>query len=293
VTGTEVVVFEPASAELVCVHASDDSMLLRLWLEGRPETTARAYARDAAALFAFIGKPLRAVTLGDLHEYVRSLSGLKPASIARKVASVKSLCGFAHRLGYLVLDVGRPLQTPRLRDRLAERIITEAEAGRMLELEPSARNHALLRLMYGCGLRVSEACGLCWRDCKPNKQGGQAAVHGKGGKTRAVLLQPKLWRQLAALRGSAGPDDPVLRSAKGGPLDRSRAHRIVKAAVARAGLPPAVSAHWLRHAHASHSLDRGAPLHVLQGSLGHGSLTTTTRYVHARPGDGSARYLPE
>jgi integrase/recombinase XerD len=68
-------------------------------------------------------------------------------------------------------------------------------------------------------------------------------------------------------------------------------HLIVKAAAKRAKLPAAMSAHWLRHSHASHALDRGAPVHVVQSSLGHASLTTTTRYSHARPGDSSARYL--
>ena len=68
-------------------------------------------------------------------------------------------------------------------------------------------------------------------------------------------------------------------------------HRIVKAAAARAGLSAAVSAHWLRHAHASHALDRGAPIHLVQATLGHSSVATTGRYLHARPNDSSSRYL--
>jgi site-specific recombinase XerD len=83
----------------------------------------------------------------------------------------------------------------------------------------------------------------------------------------------------------------VFRSARGGHLDASQVHRIVKAAAARAGLAPAVSAHWLRHAHASHALDRGAPIHLVQATLGHASVATTGRYLHARPQDSSSRYL--
>ena len=94
------------------------------------------------------------------------------------------------------------------------------------------------------------------------------------------------------LRG-AEPDDPVFRSRKGGAaLDPSAVHRIVKAAAARAGLPEAISAHWLRHAHVSHALDRGAPAHLVQATVGHASLATTSRYAHARPNDSSSRYLP-
>ncbi|MCJ2009163.1 tyrosine-type recombinase/integrase [Methylobacterium sp. J-092] len=68
-------------------------------------------------------------------------------------------------------------------------------------------------------------------------------------------------------------------------------HRVVKAAVTRAGLPTEVSAHWLRHAHASHSLDRGAPIHLVQATVEHASVATTGRYLHARPSESSARFL--
>lgn len=275
------------------VQARDDATLLALWLDGRPAATVEVYSRDTASLFVATGKAIRELTLGDLQAWAATLAEHKPATQARKIAAVKSLCGFAHRLGYLAFDVARPLRLPKLRQARAERIITEAEVARLIGMEPSPRNHALLRLMYACGLRVSEVCALRWRDMRGTRTGGQATVFGKGGKTRAVLLQPKLWKAVGLLRGAAGPDDPVLRSEAGGALDRSQAHRIVKAACARAGISEKASSHWLRHAHASHALDHGAPLHVLKESLGHASLATTSVYTHARPDDGSAKYLPE
>ena len=109
--------------------------------------------------------------------------------------------------------------------------------------------------------------------------------------TRAIRLPASVWTRLTALRGDAGDDAPLFRSREGGALDASQVHRIVKAAAQRAGLSRAVSAHWLRHAHVSHALDRGAPIHVIQHSVGHASLATTTRYSHVRPGDSSALYL--
>ncbi|WP_430734229.1 tyrosine-type recombinase/integrase [Fodinisporobacter ferrooxydans] len=94
------------------------------------------------------------------------------------------------------------------------------------------------------------------------------------------------------LREEAELDDPIFVSRKKeGQLSPSQVHRIVKAAAKRAGLGDNVSAHWLRHAHASHSLDRGAPIHLVQSTLGHASVATTGRYLHARPTDSSARYL--
>lgn len=242
---------------------------------------------------AFLAMPLRAITLIELQHFAASLVHLKPASQARRLSSVKSLLAFGCKLGHLPHDAGSALLLPKLKDRLSERIISEAETQRLLQLEPNARNNALLRLIYGGGLRISEACALTWRDLRGTKTGGIANVFGKGGKTRTVLVQPKLWRVLTALRGDATPDCPVFRSGKGGALDRSAVHRIVKAAVKRAGLREEVSTHWLRHAHASHASDNGCPPHELQASLGHASLATTTRYLHVRSGSGSAKYLPE
>jgi integrase/recombinase XerD len=107
-----------------------------------------------------------------------------------------------------------------------------------------------------------------------------------------VLLRPGTWRTLVEPRAGAGDGAPLFRSAKGGHLDPSQAHRVLKAAAKRAGLSPALSAHWLRYAHASHALDRGAPVHLVQATLGHASVATTGRYLHARPNDSSAQYLP-
>jgi site-specific recombinase XerD len=161
----------------------------------------------------------------------------------------------------------------------------------VLALEPDRRNRAILRLLYAGGLRRSELVGLRWRDLQPRDEGGQVTVFGKGGKTRAVLLPAAVWRELVALRDAGGADDPVFRSRKGGPLDPSQVLRIVRAAAARAGLQARVSPHWLRHGHATHALERGAPVHLVAATLGHASIATTGTYAHARPTDSSARYL--
>lgn len=286
-------IYQPseAASQVVPVQAHSDEHLIALWLHGRPATTARAYSADAREFLGHAGVPIRGVTLGAVQSFVDSLGAMKPASRARKVSSIKSLFTFAHRLGYVTLNVGAAVKPPSVKNTLAERILDEGAVHRLIALEPDARNAAMLRVLYGAGLRISEAASLCWRDLQPRDDAGQVAVFGKGGKTRVVLLPASLWRSLVALRGDAGPDDAVFASAKGGALDRSQVHRIVKAAASRAGLSAAVSAHWLRHAHVSHALDRGAPAHLVQATVGHASLATTSRYAHARPGDSSARYL--
>jgi site-specific recombinase XerD len=240
---------------------------------------------------------LREVTLGDVQAFATALAddkaALTPASQARALAAVKSLLAFGHRLGYLPFDVGGAVRLPKLRSALAERILSEADVHRLLALEPDARNRTLLCLAYAGGLRVSELVALRWRDLRPRDAGeGQVTVYGKGGKTRAVLLPASVWRDLEALReGAAADDGPVFRSRKGGPLTARQAQRLVDAAARRAGLRAGVSPHWLRHAHATHALERGAPIHIVQATLGHASVATTGRYLHARPTDSSVRYL--
>jgi len=272
-------------------QAESDEHLIDLWLHGKSPQSQRAYAGDIAAFRAFVGKPLRAMTLGDVQAFQDSLKGLAPASQARRISAVKSLLSFAHTLGYLAFNIGAPVKPPAVKNPLAERVLDERAVSEMVYGEPKSRNRALLRLLYFGGLRISEVCGLRVRDLQPRDDAGQVTVFGKGGQTRIVLLKATAWRDLEPLR-VADPDAPVFRSREGGgPLDSSMVHRIVKAAAARAGLSPAVSAHWLRHAHVSHALDNGAPVHLVQATVGHASLGTTSRYAHARPGDSSSRYL--
>ena len=288
-TGTAVAVVETGRA--ITAQAQSDAHLIELWVgSSNSDHTRRARSEDARRFLAFTDKPLVAVTVGDLIAYADSLTGSDSAR-ARKVKHAKSLLTFGHRLGYLPFNTGGVVKAPAIKETLAERIVTEADVHRLLALEPEPRNRVLLKLLYAAGLRISEVVGLTWRDCVVRDGAGQINVYGKGGKTRVVLLPASTWRALVSLRGDAAADDPVFRSRKGGALDPSAVHRVVKAAAERAGLDPAVSAHWLRHAHASHALDRGAPIHLVQATLGHASVATTGRYLHARPSDSSGRYL--
>lgn len=269
-----------------------NTQILAMWLHGRPATTKRAYGADVARFLAFVGKGLDAITLADVQAFADTLADLAPASRARKLAAVKSLLAFAHRLGATRFDVGRAVRVPPVRNQLAERIMPESAVHRLLALTDDPRNRAMLRLLYASGIRVSELCGLRWGDLQERDGGaGQMTVHGKGAKTRHVLLPAPVWDDLQALRGDALDADPVFRSRQGSPLSPSQVWRITKAAAQRAGLPAAVSPHWLRHAAASHSLDRGAPAHLVMATLGHSSLATTGRYAHARPTDALGRYL--
>ena len=275
------------------VEAETDRQLVETWV-ARHESrhTQRNYRRQAERFLTSTSRPLREIRVSDVQVFLASLEGQVSATRANAASAIKSLLSFAYDLGYAPFNAGKAVKAPSVKNTLAERIMPEADALLMIRMEPGIRNRALLTLAYGGGLRISEVCGLRWRDLAARDGGaGQATVYGKGGKTRVILLSANTWRVIEVTRGTTSPDAPVFRSQKGGALDSSAVHRIVKAAAARAGLSPNVSAHWLRHAHASHSLDRGAPIHLVQATLGHASVATTGRYTHARPSDSSARYL--
>jgi len=287
----------PNTSKLSIITQSEfNAQLISLWLHRfKSQHTKRAYTRDIGEFLTFIGdRPLSEVTFMDVQDFEGILVSrkLSPRSVNRKLHALRSLLTFGcEKVRMLPTNVGAVLETLKVKDDLAQRILSEEQVFKMFALEEDDRNGLLLRFLYYTGLRVSEVCSLKWRDLQPRSEvEGQVVVFGKGGKTRIVLISSKVWRSLMESKGEADKDTPVFPSAKGGHLDPSQVFRIVKAAGERAGIEK-VSPHWLRHSHASHSMDRGAPLHVVQASLGHSNPATTGRYLHARPGDGSGRYL--
>ncbi|MEQ1716432.1 MAG: tyrosine-type recombinase/integrase [Hyphomicrobium sp.] len=148
------------------------------------------------------------------------------------------------------------------------------------------RDRTLLRVAYHGALRISELASLTWGQIIPRDTGeAQLALVGKGDKERHVLLPADLALALRAMRGGAPASARVF------PITVRRINYIVKSTAKRAGINPAVSAHWLRHAHASHAIDNGAPITLVSQTLGHADLKTTSIYAHAKPNDSSSRYL--
>ena len=274
-------------------QVDNDPHLIELWLHGRPKNTRRAYRREVTRFIDHVQKPLRTVRLADLQEFSDSLrESLKQSSANRALTAIKSLVGFGFRLGYFPFDVGRAMKLAACRDELAERILAETEVLRIISLEPNPRNRAILLTLYAGGFRVSEVCSLKWRHLHERDNAGYITVFGKGGKTRTVLMPQSVWEALQNLEQNPSPEGPVFRSRKKGHLDESAVWRMVKKASKRAGIDKAVSCHWFRHAHGSHALERGCPIHLVQATLGHASIATTGRYLHARPTDSSGNYLP-
>jgi integrase/recombinase XerD len=273
-----------------------DDALVDAWLAGRPATTTRAYRREFVRLRAWLqGKPLGDVTLSDLRSYADTLKGFSARSQGLAIAAVKGFYTFHCRSETLSANPATFLKAPRIPSDLAERILTEDDTKRLLAGAELVEG-VMLRLLYLAGLRASELCGLRWGDLLGKTDavnGGKLSVLGKGGKRRTVIIPSDLLGDLEALR----PDDasaasPVFCAERGsGPLGPRQLLRIVKRAAAAAGLSDKISCHWLRHCHASHAIDAGAAITLVRDTLGHSNLTITNRYAHARPNDGSARFL--
>jgi site-specific recombinase XerD len=173
----------------------------------------------------------------------------------------------------------------------AKRVISETEVALLIRAARSKRGRLLLQVAYAAGLRISEIVGLSWPDVIARDKGRvQLSIAGKGGKLRQVLLQAEVSGALLAL---APPDatGPVFCGRSAQRLGERAVFGMLKRTAKRAGLPAAVSPHWLRHAHGSHALDRGATLQEVQETLGHDNIATTSGYLHARPDSSSGLRL--
>jgi integrase/recombinase XerD len=240
---------------------------------------------------------LRRATVEDVRDALaRVTAGLAEASARQYLLRVKSLLGYANKLGYTPFNAGVTIKvrsdTALRGASLAKRIISEVEVGLLVRASPSRRDRILLEVIYAGGLRVSEVVALTWSDVLPRDEKVQLSITGKGGKVRQVLLPEVVSRSLSSLRGDAGANDPVFASRKGGGQLTERAvNGMVKRTAKKAGITSAVSPHWLRHAHGSHAIDRGATLPEVQATLGHHNIATTSGYLHARPDSSSGLHL--
>lgn len=293
-TAIQIYQHQAQTPEIINPQAQNDKQVLNLWLFGKAEKTVKEYRRDIDSFMDFTGnKPLRFVTLADVQGYLACLSKYAPRTQGRKLAAIKSLLSFSQKIGWTPFNPGAAVKAPKVKNDLAQRIMSEEECLAQIRMETNPRNQALLRFLYTSGCRASEASRLSWHDFSQNPDGtAVVTVMGKGGKTRHVLLPAGTWTALAALRRPEDTDaDPVFRSRKGNHLSPVQIWRICRAAAQRAGITKSVSPHWWRHALASHALARGANIAVVSSTLGHSSLAVTSVYVHVKPSDSAGLYL--
>jgi integrase/recombinase XerD len=256
--------------------------------------TIEAYERDLQKLWRYLSdahvKPEEATTeiLRDFIIEISSL-GVHPRSQARILSSIKS---FYHFLIYRNIRDNDPtelLESPKIGLRLPEVLslqeIDEIVAAIDLSKPEGQRNKAIIEVLYGSGLRVSELIGL--QLSKLYLEEGYMLVEGKGSKQRLVPMSPQALKQIELwkidrnlLDIKKGSEDSVFLNRRGSKLTRDMIFKIVKELAALAGIRKNVSPHTFRHSFATHLLENGANLRAIQQLLGHESITTTELYTH-------------
>ncbi|MCX5514443.1 recombinase XerC [Kaistia algarum] len=262
--------------------------------------TLEAYSRDVEQFLSFltmhIGNPptvpdLAGLRMADIRAFMafRRKDGAGPRTLARGLAGIRSFIAFLERDGLVNGAAFRAMRSPR-QPKTLPRPLSASDALRVvdrdeqLDEEPwvAARNAAVLALLYGSGLRISEALSLRGAEAPP-AEGGVLRVTGKGGKTRLVPVLPVVGAAVADYLRLAPfvpkPDGPLFLGVRGGPLKP----RLIQLAMARMrgalGLPDSATPHALRHSFATHLLGNGGDLRAIQELLGHASLSTTQVYT--------------
>ncbi|GIG62868.1 tyrosine recombinase XerD [Longispora fulva] len=262
--------------------------------------TLSSYRRDLTRYVDYLTRigvgDLAAVAEAHITEYLARLREgdaehpkLSASSAARAVSAVRGLHRFAVRDGLSAVDPARDVKPPGTPRRLPK-ALPVGDIERLLavvgdDTPRGLRDRALLELLYGTGARISEAVGSCVDDV--DLASGVATLHGKGGRTRLVPVGGYARRAVEAylVRGrptlaAAGRGNPTLfLNARGTPLSRQSAWTILRRAAKKAEISSDISPHTLRHSYATHLLDGGADVRVVQELLGHASVTTTQIYT--------------
>lgn len=273
------------------IDGAIEAFLLELRVErGLSPLTIAAYRRDLGQFAAGADARWRSDPQ-PAREFVASLraAGRKPTTQARKVAALRSFYGFALREGVASRDVATLLDTPKSGSYLPD-VLAPEQVNAVLEAPPAdepagIRDRAILELLYDCGLRVSELTGLDTDRLELPEL--QIRVIGKGNKERRVPMteeaRERLHRYMSGPRRewtTAKPTPAVFVSQRGRRLARESVYRLVRGWAQAAGLTENVTPHTFRHSFATHLLEGGADLRVVQTLLGHASISTTQLYTH-------------
>jgi len=270
-----------------------EAFLDALWVErGLAENTLLSYRNDLKQFSRWIrtrDTALVAARREDVLDYLAHLATAPPRSSARRLSTLRRFFQWAQREGHSTDDPTSRVESPRL-GRPLPKAMTEGEVESLLQAPDigtalGLRDRAMLEVLYATGLRVSELVGLSTFGV--SLQQGLVRVVGKGSKERLVPLGEEAADRLQSYLESARAEllksrrsDAVFVTARGGALTRQAFWHAIRRYAARAGIATKISPHTLRHAFATHLLDHGADLRVVQMLLGHSDVSTTQIYTH-------------
>ncbi|MCF3593157.1 tyrosine recombinase XerC [Rhodobacteraceae bacterium LMO-12] len=282
--------------------AARDAM--QSWLEGQKAlngasaNTIDAYSRDVGDFLSFITAhkgeaqgiaPLMRLTVSDMRAWMAHTrgTGVGPRSLARKLSAVKSFFRWLSEREGAEISAVLAARSPKFQRKLP-RPLSEDAAQEMIETVEfqhenpwiAARDTAVVTLLYGCGLRISEALSLNGED---TPLPSVLRIIGKGGKERVIpviaVVREAVEAYLALCPWPTEPDQPLFRGLRGGRLSPRSVQMVMARARAQLGLPASATPHAMRHSFATHLLSAGGDLRTIQELLGHASLSTTQAYT--------------
>ncbi len=266
-----------------------------LWMErGLSDNTLKAYGADLRGFAVWLGKDRSLLEVGrqDIEHYLayRFELAAKPRSAARLLSSLKRFYQYQYREGLIASDPSLQIDNPRI-GRPLPKSLTEEEVEALLSVADDSsseglRDRAMLELLYATGLRVSELVGLTFSQVNLNQ--GVVRVLGKGNKERLVPVGQEAEHYLGRYLEQGRPEllrgrdvsDAVFVTRRGASMTRQAFWYMIKRRAQQAGIEKHLSPHTLRHAFATHLLNHGADLRVVQMLLGHSDLSTTQIYTH-------------
>lgn len=258
------------------------------------ENSVKAYLDDVNKLINFVANEqldIQTLTLDHLEQFVAQLYdlGINARSVARIISGVKSFFGFMLLDGYISKDPSELLETPKIGFKLPV-VLSLEEIDRIISVidlscKEGERNKAILEILYGCGLRISELTNLKFSDLYLEE--GFIKVEGKGGKQRLVPISHTAVKALnnyiterKQSDAKKGHEDIVFLSKRGTAISRIMVFHFVKQYAEAAGVKKNISPHTFRHSFATHLLEGGANIRAIQLMLGHEKITTTEIYTH-------------
>lgn len=258
--------------------------------KGLSSHTIEAYERDVTSLLSYLKaaniSSLKEVRSEEIYSFLQSLKKKKFASssISRKLIAVKVFFRFLKKEDWIESDCTKTFETPKIWQLIPEALSYSEVEELLAQPDPKeasgSRDRAIIELLYGAGLRVSELCSLRISDL----QDAAIKVRGKGRKERLVPVGIKALEAvdhyLVHFRGMAESHEPLFLSRKGKALSRAWIWSRIRFYAKQAGIHKNVSPHSLRHSFASHLLENGADLRLIQELLGHEDIATTDRYTH-------------
>ncbi|MGZ3774558.1 MAG: tyrosine-type recombinase/integrase [Pseudobdellovibrionaceae bacterium] len=276
-----------------------DTLIIGTWLIGKSEKTKKTYQKVIRQFFLFHPKiSIQTTTTAHISVFLKDMEnrGVSPTTLNLYMNALGSLFKSALKQRRIEVDPSHPLKNYKVQDTVYQRILELDQIKQMILKEKRPRNVLLIKVLFYLGLRVSEVVEIHLSDFVVKKDGVILNVKGKGSKIRQAPLSDDLWREIQVYAQDWGlrPSDNLFfdEKNKGKKISTVSIWKAVRASAKRAKVEPLPSPHWFRHTSATLSLEGGAPIHVVQARLGHASLSTTSRYLHAKASEGLSKYLP-